>query len=74
MGELSSLDDKERAKEMVVCDWDTGTVRYNKAGEVYRIFEMDNFTGMLKVGQGAAMSGLTMRFAEQLPRVNFGES
>ena len=52
-----------RAKYIVVCDWDTGTLRYKKACEVYRIIEMDKSTGMLKVGQGAAMSGLTMRFA-----------
>ena len=72
VGELSSLDGKkERANYMVARDWDTGTVRYKKSGEVYRIFEMDKSTGMLKVGQGAAMSGLTMRFAEQLPSINF---
>ena len=66
----------EELKLRIPCDWDSGVVRYRKQdGQVFRIFVYDRNSGLFKVAdgtKGAAASGLSLRFAEALPAINFG--
>lgn len=48
-------------------------IRFKCVRGVFRVYETDHQTGMMKMGSSAQDSGLDLRFADLLPFINYGE-